>query len=74
MNIEIYTQDDCPPCTFIKQYFTNKGYAFTEKNIAHMSYKIEMIDYDAMSTPLIKIDDALFYQPDIDKIEAYLHA
>lgn len=39
-----------------------------------MPYKIEMIDYNAMSTPLIKIDDTLFYQPDIEKIEAYLNA
>lgn len=72
MHIEIYTQDDCPPCAFIKQYFNQKAIPFTEKNIKHMPYKIEMIDYDAMSTPLIKIDEQLFYTPDTEKIEKYM--
>jgi len=27
----IYTQDDCPPCTFIKNYLVNKNIKFTEK-------------------------------------------
>lgn len=72
MNVEIYTQDACPPCEFIKQYFNQKNITFTEKNIKHMPYKIEMIDYDAMSTPLIKIDDQLFYTPDTEAIEQYM--
>ncbi|MCE4956929.1 glutaredoxin family protein [Macrococcus caseolyticus] len=72
MNIEIYTQDACPPCEFIKGYFKSKNIPYIEKNIKHMPYKIEMIDYDAMSTPLIKINDTLIYSPDIDKIEQLL--
>ncbi|WP_414044546.1 glutaredoxin family protein [Macrococcus equi] len=72
MKIEIYTQDACPPCEFIKQYFSQKNLAYTEKNIKNMNYKIEMIEYDAMSTPLIKIDETLFYQPDIEAIEKYM--
>ena len=27
----IYTQDDCPPCAFIKNYLVNKNIKFTEK-------------------------------------------
>lgn len=72
MNIEIYTQNDCPPCTFIKQYFDNKHITYTEKNIKNMNYKIEMIELDAMSTPLIKINNKVFYTPDIKAIEAYM--
>ncbi|WP_414053085.1 glutaredoxin family protein [Macrococcus animalis] len=68
----MYTQDACPPCEFIKQYFNQKDISFTEKNINHMPYKIEMIDYNAMSTPLIKIDNQLFYTPDIEAIETYM--
>ena len=29
----IYTQDDCPPCAFIKNYLVNKNIKFAEKNI-----------------------------------------
>lgn len=72
MNIEIYTQDDCPTCAFIKNYFRHSSLQFKEKNIKNMAYKIEMIDYDALSTPLIKIDEKLFYTPDIEAIEKYM--
>lgn len=72
MNIEIYTQDNCPPCEFIKNYFRQSSLQFKEKNIKNMAYKIEMIDYDALSTPLIKIDEKLFYTPDIEAIEKFM--
>lgn len=32
-NIVIYTQDDCPPCTFVKNYLSEQGVDFIEKNI-----------------------------------------
>ena len=49
----IYTQDDCPPCAFIKNYLVNKNIKFTEKNIKNQKYKNEMMDYDALVlTPL----------------------
>ena len=71
--IEIYTQNQCPPCTYVKQYFKDKNIHFVEKNIQqNQQYKIEMIDYNAMSTPLIKINDELIYQVDIDEIERVL--
>ena len=38
----IYTQDDCPPCAFIKNYLVNKNIKFTEKNIKNQKYKNEM--------------------------------
>ena len=36
----IYTQDDCPPCAFIKNYLVNKNIKFTEKNIKNQKYSI----------------------------------
>lgn len=72
MNIEVYTQDDCPPCEFIKNYFKQSSIVFTEKNIKNRAYKLEMIELDAMSTPLIKIENQLFYTPDIEAIESYM--
>lgn len=71
--IEIYTQNQCPPCAYVKQYFNDKNIPFVEKNIQqNHQFKIEMIDYNAMSTPLIKINDELIYQVDINEIERVL--
>ena len=36
----IYTQDDCPPCAFIKNYLVNKNIKFTEK-ISKPKYKMK---------------------------------
>ena len=32
--IIIYTQNDCPPCTFIKNYLSDKAIDYTEKILA----------------------------------------
>ena len=51
----IYTQDDCPPCAFIKNYLVTKNIKFTEKNIKNQKYKNEMMNYDAFALSLIHI-------------------
>ncbi|WP_436861347.1 glutaredoxin family protein [Staphylococcus caeli] len=71
--IIIYTQNDCPPCTFIKNYLNDKGIAFTEKNISHTQYRSEMIDYDAFATPFILLNDEPMYQIDMDKLNDTLN-
>nr|WP_152023459.1 glutaredoxin family protein [Abyssicoccus albus] len=72
--IYIYTQDQCPPCQFVKQYFKDHQIQFEERNITHHNeYKKELIiKYDAMSTPFILIDDEKIYHVDFDKIEQVL--
>ena len=45
--IIIYTQNDCPPCTFIKNYLSDKAIDYTEKNISNSKFRNEMMDYDA---------------------------
>ena len=54
-SVIIYTQNDCPPCTFIKSYLTDKGVAFEEKNVANAQYRNEMMEYDAFATPLYSL-------------------
>ncbi|UXU54355.1 glutaredoxin family protein [Staphylococcus agnetis] len=71
-NIVIYTQNDCPPCTFVKNYLTEKQVVFEERNISHATYRQEMIDLDAFATPLILIDDEPMYQVDMDKLNQKL--
>lgn len=71
-NIVIYTQNDCPPCTFVKNYLTEKQVEFEERNISNANYRQEMIDLDAFATPLILIDDEPMYQVDMDKLNQKL--
>lgn len=69
----IYTQDDCPPCTFIKNYLVNKNIKFTEKNIKNQNYKNEMMDYDAFATPFILLKGLPMYQVDMEKLNDELN-
>ncbi|MGV3243660.1 glutaredoxin family protein [Staphylococcus sp. 11261D007BR] len=67
-HIIIYTQDDCPPCTFIKNYLSHHHVDFEERHIKHSTYRNEMMEYDAFATPFILIDNEPMYQVDMDKI------
>ncbi|MBY6177740.1 glutaredoxin family protein [Staphylococcus warneri] len=67
-HITIYTQDDCPPCTFVKNHLQANHVDYTEKNIKNNQYRVEMIDYDAFATPFILLNDEPMYQVDMDKI------
>ncbi|UXR70192.1 MULTISPECIES: glutaredoxin family protein [unclassified Staphylococcus] len=71
-NVIIYTQNDCPPCTFVKNYLTEHQVAFEERNIADSTYRNEMIDHDAFATPFILLDDEPMYQVDMDKLNQKL--
>lgn len=62
----IYTQNDCPPCTFVKQHLETHQIPFEERNIANSTYRNEMIARDAFSTPFILIDDVPMYQVDLE--------
>jgi glutaredoxin 3 len=67
-HITIYTQDDCPPCTFVKNHLQANHVDYTEKNIKNNQYRVEMMDYDAFATPFILLNDEPMYQVDMDKI------
>ncbi|MCE5154643.1 NrdH-redoxin [Staphylococcus hyicus] len=71
-NIIIYTQNDCPPCTFVKNYLTEKEVVFEERNIKNPTYRQEMLDLDAFATPFILIDNEPMYQVDMDKLNQIL--
>lgn len=71
-NIIIYTQNDCPSCTFVKNYLTEKEVVFEERNIKNPTYRQEMLDLDAFATPFILIDNEPMYQVDMDKLNQML--
>ena len=66
--IIIYTQDDCPPCNFIKNYLTEHHINYIEKNVKNHSFRNEMIEYDAFSTPFILLNEMPMYHVDLEKI------
>ncbi|MBU5271359.1 glutaredoxin family protein [Staphylococcus caprae] len=72
-NIIIYTQDECPPCTFVKNYLSEHGIEYTEKNIKNTQYRNEMINYDAFATPFILLKGEPMYSVDMDKINSTLN-
>lgn len=69
----IYTQNDCPHCTFVKNYLTEHKVDYIEKNISNNEYRSEMIDYDAFATPFILLDGEPMYQVDLYKINTKCH-
>ncbi|WP_436875509.1 glutaredoxin family protein [Mammaliicoccus sciuri] len=70
--VTIYTQDQCPPCQFVKQFFNEKEILFTEKNIKNKQFKNELIDLNSFSTPTVLINDEVFYQVDIESFNKAL--
>ncbi|ARJ51523.1 glutaredoxin family protein [Staphylococcus lutrae] len=64
----LYTQNDCPPCAFVKQHLAAHRVTFEERNIANPTFRNEMIARDAFSTPFILIDNVPMYQVDLDEL------
>ncbi len=71
--IIVYTQNDCPPCTFVKNYLTEHQIVFEERNINNQQYRNEMIDFDAFSTPFILLNGNPIYHVDLDEINKVLN-
>nr|WP_263313723.1 glutaredoxin domain-containing protein [Mammaliicoccus sp. Marseille-Q6498] len=71
-DVTIYTQDQCPPCQFVKQHFKQHNIEYTEKNIKNKQFKNELIDLDSFSTPTVVIDGKVYYQVDIESFNQAL--
>ena len=71
--VVIYATPTCPYCRRAKEYFSQKGIAFTDYNVAEDRDKAkEMIDKSGqMGVPVIMIDDEIvvgFNQARIDEL------
>lgn len=71
--IIVYTQNDCPPCTFVKNDLNEHHIDFEERNINNQQYRNEMIDFDAFSTPFILLNGNPMYHVDLDEINKVLN-
>lgn len=57
--IILYSQPDCPPCEYAKQFLKNSGFTYIEKNIKtdHSAKRELMNRYNSFSTPTFVIDN-----------------
>ena len=72
----IYSTPTCAYCKAAKEYFTEKGVAYTEHNVAEDAEKRqEMIEKSGqMGVPVILIGDEMVIGFDKDRIESLLSA
>lgn len=72
MQIELFTQDGCPPCEFLKNYLKELNLPFVEYNVSkdESAKKRMMYDLDSFSTPTLIINDEVIRGVQMDQIEA----
>lgn len=73
-SITIYSTPTCPFCKKAKEYFTEKGVAFTDIDVSENTDKQkEMVDKSGqMSVPVIDIDGTIIVGFDKGKIDEAL--
>jgi len=72
-NVTVYTSNTWPHCTTAKQYLSEKGVSYTEKNIqTDPSARKELIQKGIMSVPLIVVDGQDIIGFDKAKLEELL--
>ncbi|SCG81754.1 glutaredoxin [Proteiniborus sp. DW1] len=72
-NVTIYTSNTCPHCVSAKQYLSEKGINYTEKNVqTDPSARKELIQKGIMSVPVIVVDGQDIVGFDKAKLEELL--
>lgn len=72
-NVTIYTSNTCPHCVSAKQYLSEKGVNYTEKNVqTDPSARKELIQKGIMSVPVIVVDGQDIVGFDKAKLEELL--
>ncbi|NLP37239.1 MAG: glutaredoxin family protein [Firmicutes bacterium] len=75
MNKEVivYTSNTCPHCVSAKDYLTQKGIVFTEKNVSiDREARQELISQGFTGVPIIKIGDDVVVGFKQDKLDELL--
>ncbi|WP_088043971.1 glutaredoxin domain-containing protein [Bacillus sp. EAC] len=74
MRIELFTQDGCPPCEFLKNYLKEANLSFEEYNVSkdQNAKNRMMFELESFSTPTLIINDEIIRGVQIEQIEAAL--
>lgn len=72
-NITIYTSNTCPYCTLAKNYISEKGFSYSEKNVqTDKDARKELMGMGHMGVPVVVIDGEEIVGFDKDKIDSLL--
>jgi glutaredoxin len=75
MEVQLYTQDGCPPCDFIKMMLKENNISYQEFNVSRDSkakHKM-MNELDSFSTPTLVIGNEIVRGAQIDQIMSLLN-
>ena len=72
-NVIVYTSSTCPYCTLAKNYLSEKGISFTEKNVqTDKEARKELMTMGHMGVPVLVVDGQEIVGFDKDKLDVLL--
>lgn len=72
-DITVFTSNTCPYCTLAKNYLSEKGYSYNEKNVqTDKDARKELMSMGHMGVPVLVIDGEEIVGFDKEKIDALL--
>lgn len=72
-NVTVYTSNTCPYCTLAKNYLTEKGVEYTEKNVqTDKEARKELMAMGHMGVPVLVVDGEEIVGFDKDRLETLL--
>jgi len=74
-NVVVYTSNTCPYCTLAKNYLTEKGISYTEKNVqTDKEARKELMARGHMGVPVILVGENEIVGFDKEKLDELLEA
>ena len=72
-NVVVFSSNSCGYCTMAKEYLTEKGVAFTERNVSSdIEARKELMSKGFMGVPVIYVEDEVIQGFDKAKLDALL--
>ena len=72
-NVVVYTSSTCPYCTLAKNYLSEKGVPYTEKNVqTDKDARKELMTMGHMGVPVLVVDGQEIVGFDKEKLDALL--
>lgn len=73
MKVIVYSQRDCPPCEWTKEFLTRRGVVYTTKDIrTDEAAREELLAMGFKSTPVTTIDGVAVVGFDQDRLQELL--
>lgn len=72
-NVIVFSSNSCGYCTMAKEYLTEQGIAFTEKNVStDVEARKELMSKGFMGVPVIYVDDEVIQGFDKGRLDTLL--